>query len=318
MYFPYVRGRQYELLALKELVSSGLLSEKIIPVVEPVKLSPTLINTMAEFVKQKHVLSVLRNPEVGTFLSDWAEAVEESRENSFIKRFEELYTDDMIINSAIMQNGVNFLFDAWDTEGVSIEQMLVVCRDREYLSLLEEKFSRETPKFTLIPDESAFRRKIKNHRVLIDDHFKKRERNSDYLEKTDEHFSDDHLYFTDDGYIGFSDYSIVGDDYMESGFAPYAVAIHIVYFAKDKSLHVKHFVSDSNEDIMNPALKYYEAVSKLAEWYKENEGSVPLTAGLKVFLQHYEEQTYPGLGTVKKLALMHHMELMGMYLDEVE
>ena len=51
MYFPYVRGRQYELLALKELVSGGLLSDKIIPIVEPVKLSPTLINTMAEFIK---------------------------------------------------------------------------------------------------------------------------------------------------------------------------------------------------------------------------------------------------------------------------
>ena len=318
MYFPYVRGRQYELLALKELVSSGLLSKKIIPVVEPVKLSPTLITTMAEFVKQRHVLSILRNPEVGTFLSDCEEAVEGSREAGFIKKFEEMYTDDMIINSAIMQKGVNFLFDAWDTEGVSKEQMLIVCKDRDYLSLFEEMFSEEIPKFTLIPDESAFRRKIKKHRVLIDDCFKKQERNSDYLKKTDEHFSDDHLYFSDDGYIGFSDYSIVGDDYMESGFAPYAVAIHIVYFAKDQSLHVKHFVSDSNEDITNPALKYYEAVSKLAEWYRDNEGSVPLTAGLRVFLQHYKDQSYPGLGTVKKLALMHHIELMSLHLDRVE
>lgn len=318
MYFPYVRGRQYELLALKELVSSRRLSEKIIPVVEPVKISPTLINTMAEFVNQKHVLAILRNPEVGTFLSDWEEAVEGSREAGFIKKFEEMYNDDMIINSAIMQKGVSFLFDAWDTEGVSKEQMLVVCKDRDYLSLFEERFSQNPPKYALIPDESAFRRKIKRHRVLIDDRFEKQERNSDYLKKTDEHFSDDHLYFSDDGYIGFSDYSIVGDDYMESGFAPYAVAIHIVYFADDKSLHVKHFVSDSNEDITNPALKYYEAVTKLAEWYAQNEGKVPLTAGLKVFLQHYEDQSYPGLGTVKKLALMHHIELMGMYLDEVE
>ena len=54
MYFPYVRGRQYELLALKELVSGGLLSDKIIPIVEPVKLSPTLINTMDEFIKKNH------------------------------------------------------------------------------------------------------------------------------------------------------------------------------------------------------------------------------------------------------------------------
>ena len=53
MYFPYVRGRQYEMLALRELVTQGLLSSKILPVVEPVKLSSTLLSTMAEFVKNK-------------------------------------------------------------------------------------------------------------------------------------------------------------------------------------------------------------------------------------------------------------------------
>ena len=36
MYFPYVRGRQYELLALRELVSKDLLSSNILPVIEPV------------------------------------------------------------------------------------------------------------------------------------------------------------------------------------------------------------------------------------------------------------------------------------------
>lgn len=41
MYFPYLRGRQYELLALRELVSRGLISNKVIPIVEPVKLSTT-------------------------------------------------------------------------------------------------------------------------------------------------------------------------------------------------------------------------------------------------------------------------------------
>ena len=41
-----------------------------------------------------------------------------------------------------------------------------------------------------------------------------------------------------------------------------------------------------------------------------------MTFGLKTFLDHYDNQTYPGLGTVKKLSLMHHLELMSKYLDE--
>ena len=121
----------------------------------------------------------------------------------------------------------------------------------------------------------------------------------------------------EDGFVGFSDYSVVGNEYLEAGFAPYAVAIHIVYFAPDKTLRVRHFVSDSNEDITNPALKFYEAVSKLAAWYNTDPHPVEMTLGLQTFLQHYEQQSYPGLGTVKKLSLMHHLELMGKYLSGV-
>jgi hypothetical protein len=124
------------------------------------------------------------------------------------------------------------------------------------------------------------------------------------------------LYYQEEGFVGFSDYSVVGNEYLEAGFAPYAVAIHIVYFAEDKTLRVKHFVSESNEDISNPALKFYEAVSKLYNWYNSDPHPVEMTQGLKMFLQHYELQSYPGLGTVKKLSIMHHIELMGRYLDK--
>lgn len=43
MYFPYLRGRQFELIALRDLVDKGVLSDKIIPIIEPVKLSSTLM-----------------------------------------------------------------------------------------------------------------------------------------------------------------------------------------------------------------------------------------------------------------------------------
>ena len=74
-----------------------------------------------------------------------------------------------------------------------------------------------------------------------------------------------------------------------------------------------HFVSDSNDDIQNPAKKFYEAVSKLAEWVNEN--NITITTGLSILLEHYRNETYPGLGSVKKLSLMHHLELVGKYLD---
>ena len=36
---------------------------------------------------------------------------------------------------------------------------------------------------------------------------------------------------------------------------------------------------------------------------------------IKTFEKICEEQSYPGLGVVKKLSLMHHLELVGRYLD---
>jgi hypothetical protein len=120
------------------------------------------------------------------------------------------------------------------------------------------------------------------------------------------------LYYTD-GYVGFSDYSIVGQEYQESGFAPYAVAIHIVYFDREDNLRIHHFVSDSNDDINDPAKKFYEAVSKLVEW---NASMHLETEGIKMFEELHRTGAYPGLGVVKKLSIMHHLQLMGEYLEE--
>ena len=49
MYFPYFRGRQYELLALKELASQKLISKSVIPVIEPIKQIPALKNALKAF-----------------------------------------------------------------------------------------------------------------------------------------------------------------------------------------------------------------------------------------------------------------------------
>lgn len=314
MYLPYIRGRQYELLALRELATNGLLGDYVIPVIEPVKLSPTLIKTISEYTRVKHHVAVIRNPLVGSFVKDMKEANVDTKEEAYKNEFLQLYNNDIVIKAIIMQKNAPSLLAHWDKNGVSKKEMLVINTKRDFLNLYEEEFSNNNPCYALIPDESAFRRRVKRNRVILDDKFNKQSRNADYQDSEDEFFSDDHLYYEGDGLKGFADYSIIGNDYQETGFAPYAVAIHIVYFAKDKSLRMKHFVSDSNEDISNPAKKFYEAVSKLNDWYHMNP--FPPTLGLTTLLSHYGNQTYPGLGSIKKFSVMHHLELMGKYLSE--
>ena len=106
-----------------------------------------------------------------------------------------------------------------------------------------------------------------------------------------------------------------GESYDESGFAPRAVAIHIVYIDKDKNFRIHHFVSDSNHGIEDVAGKYYEAIMKLKQWYRSGNENQK-TVALSTFLKHAETGYFPGLPTIKKLSIMHHLELVDRVLRE--
>ena len=70
MYFPYLRGRQYELIALRELIANNKLSKNIIPIIEPVKVAPTMVSTIEALNNLKHSYIIIRTPSVGSFVSD--------------------------------------------------------------------------------------------------------------------------------------------------------------------------------------------------------------------------------------------------------
>ena len=77
--------------------------------------------------------------------------------------------------------------------------------------------------------------------------------------------------------------------------APRAVAIHIVYLTGENELRIRHFTSETNDDITNPAGKFNEALEKLVSIFKDDQRNE--TLGLKKLLEHYQMGTYPGLGT---------------------
>ncbi len=198
--------------------------------------------------------------------------------------------------------------------GIDVSDIVTICANPDGIKFHDAAFDATDRVKTLVPYAPAFRR-LRTPKILLEDKFNKKPRNQDYLDDPDEFFSVDHIYFSEENYVGFSDYSIIGEEYTESGFAPYAVAIHIVYFDDQNELRIRHFVSESNEDISDPANKFYEAVTQLVEWNKTQKLD---TLGIKAFEKIYEEQSYPGLGVVKKLSLMHHLELIGRYLDGVD
>lgn len=308
MYFPYLRGRQFEVIAIRELLEKKLISPKIIPIVEPVKLSSTLTKTMKVFNESQRNLVIVHNPLVGNFSKD----IIETEKVGIVQNYYDLFSAKNIIKGHIVNDLSSRQLDSLDEAGIDLNDILTISYKRDVLDQYKNLFSEMSCKYNLIPDDRKFGRVVRSNKVLLVDRYSKRERNLDYKD-VDEFFSDDHLYYAEEGYIGYSDFSIVGDEYSESGFAPYAVAIHFVYFNEDRELNIIHFVSDSNDDIRDPGGKFYEAVTKLAKW---GEGKQIDTYGYNILIKHYHDGTYPGLGVLKKLCIMHHIELISRFLEE--
>lgn len=302
MYFPILRGRQFELLAIRECIEKNVLSDKVIPIIEPVKISTTYIKTLDTFIKKNKQIAIILNPIVGTWNKDLNKENNSTLKDKIVEQLEHqniyktFYVDENF-NNCIQGN----------------DKCILIYENIDYID--EGVSCNGSVEYNIIPDKREFRRKIHNNRVVCENHFSKQARNVDYSNIENEFFSADHLFYKDDGYEGFSDYSIIGKDYSESGFAPYAVAIHILYFDEKNNLRVAHFVSDSNNDISDPARKFAEAAEKLVQWNKNQHLN---TLGIQELEKAYNNQVYPGLGVVKKYSIMHHLELMSQYLDGVE
>lgn len=308
MYFPYLRGRQFELIALRELLLADKIGEKIIPIVEPVKPTSTLLKTLKLFSEKKRKIAVVSNPAAGEFVKKLNEL---KKENSSIaiELHDFLNEDENIIKAFINTPKMAEKMKARADKNV----FMAINTNRDCLDDFLDIYEEGLPLYTLIPDDRAFKRIIPDTKVLFEDCFKKRVRNIDYIENEDEFFSDNHIFYRNENFVGFSDYSVVGEEYNESGFAPVAVAIHLVYFDENHNLRVHHFVSDSNEGIEDTAGKFGEALEKMVFWCAENR--VYRTLGLNELHSCLESGKYPGLGTVKKLSIMHHIELMNSYLE---
>lgn len=309
MYLPYLRGRQFELIAIRELLEKKLIGNKIIPIIEPIKLTSTLINTLNLYTSNKRNLAVIMNPKVGKFVADLNKMRKDNKENNIVKLLFDGMKKENAIKAYIMTSKISEKIKSKEDK----DKFIIINDNRDTIDYYMDVHGDVFPMFTLIPDDRIFRRSVEDGKVLFSDRFKKRERNVDYIQDDDEFFSDNHLFFAEEGYKGFSDYSVVGQEFNDSGFAPLAVAIHIVYFDNKKYLRIKHFVSDSNEDIKDPAGKFGEALKKLVFWVEDND--IPLTEALKQFNEFYNTGKYPGLGTVKKLSIMHHIELVNKYLE---
>lgn len=318
MYLPIFRGRQYELLGLEEEVQNNLFAtslereKQIIPIVEPINLTTRLSRTINTFIERHSYIGIIFNPK--RELTDiTAEEI-----TAFLSSIEG--NNDYVLPVIYIDDNCNDTFSTIVNAGYQVERCISICLEPSRISQALE-FHNNTEQFlyTLVGESRDFTRMLAgtvDSLVLCNDRFNKLQRNSDYAHNVNEFFSSDHLYFSQDHFTGYSDYSIVGNDFMVGGFAPRAVAIHIIYMnSQSQELYIRHFVSDSNSDITNPAGKFSEALYKLIDWANSEHIDTP---ALCQFRQLQSEGRYPGLGTIKKLSIQQHLEVVYQYFQSLQ
>lgn len=320
MYFPYLRGRQNELLCLRELLGRDRLSRKIIPVIEPVRCSSTFFSTLSKFIEKDRNVIIIKNSKVGNFEQEYEKLekeiekeVDEKKKEKLknnLNNYKNILKNKHVLHAYICDKGI--IVDCLE-QRIEVKDSILINLGEENFNYYEDNGEKLKAKVTFIPRNEDFRDEIYGDVVILEDGYFKAKRNSDYIKAPDDFFSRNHLIFKKRGYSGFSDYSIVGKSYEESGFAPLAVAIHITYFGDKNELRVHHFVSRSNENISDPARKFEEAMENMLSW--ENFEILPHTYGLNCLLDYYKNGKFPGLGVIKKCSLMHHIEMIGDYLE---
>lgn len=309
MYFPYLRARQFELISLRELVNENKL-QNITPVIEPVKESFNNLNLAHKIFQEKDFYAYfIVNPFKGEKFGDteffltYLSAIENRK---FLPAFHYSDNAEYIISSI---------------EKYNLDNCLLVCldnfSDEEGLKKLcsNEKVSKimllEPHKYRSL-DRSI--KALNKFYIRLDDVFEKQQKNADFLNIPAHKFSEEHLYYDQDGYQAFADFTTLPSEFVEGGITPRAVVIHLTYLNTDleNQIWIRHFTSTDVDSISNVQGKFAQAAQKAIKFCD----NLPLMNSATNELKNYlEEGRYPGLGTVKKVSIKNHLLIISDFLN---
>lgn len=301
MYFPLVRGKQFELVALREL-ADFMHPRYFKPIIEPVRenYSP-LIKTIKVLNEREIKPIIIVNPSLGDFKKQntFIDHILDASETpiSYIPCFRVKDYEDEIFQKLKNIKGEKavYVYDKVDTQNI---QLL------------------NNSDYAIIPvDAPIGALKNINNIVFMDDPFQKKKKNADYEDES--YFSDLHTHYQSKNVIGFGDYTIVGSDYSESGGPAYVVTIHMSYIDKDNfdAMSVKHFSSFDNSSLVDPGGKFREALDKFAAFNLKHPGFFDDTEGKKELLTLHQKRQFSGLGIVKKISIKHHIQTICNYIS---
>lgn len=312
MYYPYFRGKQFELITLRESVGH-LKDGKIIPIIEPVKNNLNgLKKCLNIFIENSLHFILIINPKHGDLKNDPTPLDTELLKDT-LKGYEK-YSIGYIVDTSSSLIDIKDFLDVYNDNNIA----LIHCgfpKGKDLKNSIEKYNNIKEHIFIDGCSGKLYQRQFKGNgvkRILIRDGFQK-QRNIDY--PPDEHFSDLHATYKEEGMDGFGDFLIVGDEYSESGGPAYAIAIHMTYIDEEEDMRIKHFVSDTSSTPVDPAGKFFEALQKLIEEINDPGTLICQTGSCNEYSELYANGHFPGLGSIKKISMKHHIELIANFIN---
>lgn len=310
MYYPYLRARQFELIALRELCAEEAIQGTVTAVLEPVKESISNLNLANKvMVDHKAKAYLILNPFVGEMHGDTVYFCEYLRmldQCAYLPAFH--YTNNA---KYIEQMVAKF----------NLQECMIICYSN-YTddAILRTLCARDFVSHIMVFEPQKNRSLDRHLHVLgknyirLDDEFEKQEKNADFLNIAAHKFTEEHLFYTQDSYQGFSDFTVLPSEYSEGGSTPRAVAIHLTYVndEEENQIWIRHFTSETNDSIANVQGKFEEAAQKALEFCTQKKLDNSAILELR---SYYDEGRYPGLGTVKKISIKNHLLVVSSFLS---
>lgn len=310
MYYPYFRGKQFELLTIRECAPT-LAQCGFTPIIEPVRELRGLDKALREVRSAEGKAIVIVNPAHGQYSTN-GEAITDLLKADF--------ADYNPISAGILISEATTIAEVAELYGAHSEQSPSLVHagftdPKELAAWLKAENMEPDHVFSDRHTTKLYQRHFRDsHRVLLHDGFERR-RNADH--PAVEIFSELHVTYEDEGMQGFGDYLIVGDDFVEGGGPAYAVAIHLTYIddTRDGQMFIRHIVSTTRNTPTDPAGKFQEALNELANLVASGNSKFYQTQAIEEFLDLHEKGHFPGLGYVKKLSMKHHIETLAQYFS---
>ncbi|ODS01933.1 ATP-binding protein [Methyloceanibacter marginalis] len=311
MYHPFFRGKQFELITIRENAEL-LAASNFVPIIEPVKEPMSGLERTLDAVCSAGGSAVtIVNPHHGV-LADSTGSISDFLAEKYLPK-PEIAAGILLKDYATTEEAL----ECWQKhKDHQITFIHAGFTDAKALAnALGSDLGKTRHIFFQKKCGTLYRRHFEGcQRVLLNDGFIQR-RNRDHPD-VPEFFSDLHITYQEEGMDGFGDFLTVGDEFYEAGGPAYTIAIHITFIDpdNDNAMYIHHFKSKRQDTPADPAGKFAEALDGLIRHLDSPDSKILETEAIKEFRLLHAKRHYPGLGYVKKLSMQHHIETLADYL----